>query len=306
MFASISVDLDEIPCYSAIHGLEPPADGSAHAVYERGVARFESWLRQLDARATFFAIGRDLDHAPARDAIARLHGAGHEIGNHTFHHRYDFTRRSAESQGDDIRRGADAIEHACGERPVGFRAPGYTIVDATFEQLTAQGYEYDSSVFPCPPYYAAKAAAIASIAARGRRSHSIVDDPRVLTAPADPYRVGTPYHRRGDGMLELPIGVTGLASARLPFIGTTVAMAGERGARWLARAMGRRPLVNLELHGIDLLDAEADGLAWLKPYQPDLKRAGQAKLAALNSAVTALLEAGYTLVTLHEAAHRLE
>ena len=38
---------------------------------------------------------------------------------------------------------------------------------------------YDSSVFPCPAYYTAKAAAISLLRMRGRQSRSIIDDPRV-------------------------------------------------------------------------------------------------------------------------------
>jgi hypothetical protein len=303
--AAISIDLDEIPCYAAIHGLPPPDGAAAHAIYRRAVPRFERWLDGLGVRATFFAIGSDLDDADALGALKRLNAAGHEIGNHTFHHRYDFSRQTPDAMAADIDAGAAAIGEATGERPVGFRAPGYTVVDEVFELLQSRRYRYDSSVFPCPAYYAAKTAAIGAIAAGGRRSHSVVDHPRVLTAPADPYRVGRPYNRRGDGLLELPVGVTGAASGRLPYIGTSLVLAGARGARWLTRRMLGRPLVNLELHGIDLADADDDGLRALRAHQPDLRRPLAAKLAALQAAVHTLVEAGYTLVTLAEAASRL-
>ena len=187
-------------------------------------------------------------------------------------------------------------------RPAGFRAPGYTITDAVFAELAALGVGYDSSVFPCPAYYAAKATALAAIRVRGRRSHSVLDTPRVLAAPADPYRVGTPYTRRGSGMLELPIGVTRDATARLPFIGTFLVLSGEPGAAWLARQVIGRPLVNLELHGIDLLEA-ADGLESLAPHQFDLRKSLEHKRTALLRAIWVLRGAGYEFVTLEQAAH---
>ncbi|MCZ7683265.1 MAG: hypothetical protein M5U28_32490 [Sandaracinaceae bacterium] len=162
---------------------------------------------------------------------------------------------------------------------------------------------YDSSVFPCPAYFGAKAAAIGAIRARGRRSHSIVDDPRVLSAPADPYRVGRPYWRRGHGIAELPIGVS--RGPRLPYIGTNVVLSGARGARLFTRAIVGRPLVNLELHGIDLADAEEDGLAFLAPHQLDLRRSAREKEAALRAALGELRGAGYCFVTLREAAEAL-
>jgi hypothetical protein len=103
-------------------------------------------------------------------------------------------------------------------------------------------------------------------------------------------------------LLELPIGVT--RGLRLPYIGTYVAMAGVRGAKWLTRAMRGRPFVNLELHGIDLSDAEMDGLGFLVRHQADLRWSARKKESALRSAVSELRAAGYTFVTLAEAAER--
>jgi hypothetical protein len=121
----------------------------------------------------------------------------------------------------------------------------------------------------------------------------------VLAAPTRPYRVGRPYWRRGDGVLELPVQVT--RGARLPFIGTTVTLAGPDRARWLARMCAGEPLVNLELHGIDVLDA-SDGLDALVPHQPDVRMPVAQKLAALGAVVETLKGAGHAFVTLREGA----
>jgi peptidoglycan/xylan/chitin deacetylase (PgdA/CDA1 family) len=300
--AALSIDLDEIGCYTAIHGLAPPDDDAANAIYRAAIPRYEAMLDDLGIRATFFAIGTDLARDENREALRRLRSAGHEIGNHSLHHYYDLTRRDSTIVREEIDGGAAAIERAIGERPTGFRAPGYTIDDRVLAQLMDAGYAYDSSVFPCPAYYGAKATAIGAISLAGRTSHSVVDTPRVLTAPADPYRVATPYWLRGQGLLELPIGVT--RGARLPYIGTYVAVAGVRGARLLTRLMRGRPLVNLELHGIDLSDAREDGLSFLVRHQFDLRVSARAKEAALRSAVHELRRGGYTFVTLAEAAER--
>ncbi len=303
--AALSVDLDEVPCYTAIYGLPAPDEARAHAVYRKAVPRFEALFDALGLRATFFVVGDDLADPGARETVARLHAAGHEIGNHSLHHRYDLTRRPEDERRADIAGGMAAIEAVTSERPRGFRAPGYTITDAVFEQLQQLGVEYDSSVFPCPVYYAAKAVAISVIGLRGRRSHSIVDDPRMLRAPADPYRVGRPYYRKGTGLLELPIGVTRESSGRLPYYGTPLVLAGERGAARLTEMIVGRPLVNLELHGIDLADPEQDGLQALAPYQRDLRRNLDDKRRALERAIWVLRGAGYQLVTLREAAEHI-
>ena len=297
--AAVSVDLDEIDCYAAIHGLAPPGHDARRAIYRRALPRLRRLFDDLELRATFFAIGRDIDDENA-PRLRALVDEGHEVANHTQSHLYDLTRREPATIRDEIGRGADVIERATGVRPVGFRAPGYTITDPVFDVLDELGVAYDSSVFPCPGYYAAKLAAIQAIRLRGRRSHSVIDDPRVLRAPADPYRAGRPYWRRGTGVVELPIGVS--RGPRFPYIGTSVVLSGERGARALTRSIVGRPLVNLELHGIDLADAEADGLEFLAPHQVDLRRSAEKKEAALRAALSALTEAGYRFVTLREAA----
>jgi peptidoglycan/xylan/chitin deacetylase (PgdA/CDA1 family) len=299
--ASISIDLDEVPRYAAIHGLAAARGPSAHVVYERCVPRLTAWLDDESIRATFFAIGEDLEREENRETIAALHQAGHEIGNHSYHHHYDLTRRVVADIRQDVERAAEAIEAACGRRPAGFRAPGYTVSDPLFTALEMSAVEYDSSVFPCPSYYALKAAALASIKARGRQSASILDTPAVLRAPREPYRIGRPYWRRGNGLLELPIGVTPL---QLPYIGTSLVLGGARVAERLSRQMLGRELINLELHGLDAADAVEDGLEALTPHRADLKRAAAEKLRSLRTAIRVIREAGYAFVTLEEAARR--
>ena len=42
--ASISIDLDEVPRYTAIHGLTHISSDARHAVYDRCVPRLLDWL----------------------------------------------------------------------------------------------------------------------------------------------------------------------------------------------------------------------------------------------------------------------
>jgi hypothetical protein len=61
------------------------------------------------------------------------------------------------------------------------------------------------------------------------------------------------------------------------------------------------PLVNLELHGIDVLDT-SDGLEALREHQLDVRVAHARKSEAILAAVQELKAAGYTFVTMREAA----
>ncbi len=297
--ASVSVDLDEIPNYFEIHGLGAPAGPAATLVYDVALGRLRSLADAGGFPLTLFAIGSDLAREEAAAGLHAAHAAGHEIANHSLDHRYDLVRLGRAEIERQVEEGALAIARAVGELPVGFRAPGYTITDEVFEVLGDLGVAYDASVFPCPAYFAAKTAAIGAIAARGRKSRSIVDTPKVLLAPTRPYRIGKPYWKRGNGLLEIPVQVT--RGLRLPFIGTSVTLAGPSRARLLAKMCVGEPLVNLELHGMDVLDA-ADGLEALRPHQHDVRVDHSRKLDALLAATEELRRAGYTFVTMREAA----
>lgn len=72
-------------------------------------------------------------------------------------------------------------------------------------------------------------------------------------------------------------------------------------ARWLTRLVVGEPLVNLELHGMDVLDAD-DGLATLRGHQPDVTVPHEKKLEALAAVVDVLRDAGYRFVRLKDAA----
>ncbi len=297
--AVVSVDLDEVPCYAAIHGIETEPV-SAHAVYDHAVDRLADLFADEDVPATFFVIGLDLAHGPSAAKARQLGAAGHELASHTLSHHYDLTRRDRATIEREIAGNEEAFARAGLPRPVGFRAPGYTITDTVLDVLRERGYAYDSSVFPSPVYYAGKAAFIGLTSLAGRRTRSILDDPRVLTARTEPYRVGRPYWRAGDGIVELPIAVT--RGLRAHYIGTSVAMAGETGARLMTRALTGRRVVSLELHGIDASDARLDGLGWLARHQRDLAVPAAKKIAALRAAIRTLRQMGYGFTTARQAA----
>jgi peptidoglycan-N-acetylglucosamine deacetylase len=299
---AVTVDLDEIPNYYVIHGLPEPEGPARTLVYDVAVGRLTRLARDLELPLTLFAVGSDLARRESAERLRAAHETGAEIGNHSLDHRYDLTRLGRAEIRRQIAEGAGAIERAVGTAPAGFRAPGYTVTDEVFDVLGELGVEYDSSVFPCPPYWMAKAAALSLIALRGRTSRSILDRPTVLAAPTTPYRVGRPYWRRGGGLLEVPVTVT--PWTRLPALGTYLTLFGSGVARRLARACAGLPIVNLELHGIDVLDA-ADGLEELRPHQPDVRVAREDKLRALRATIDELRNAGFRFVTLRDAARGL-
>jgi peptidoglycan/xylan/chitin deacetylase (PgdA/CDA1 family) len=292
---SVSVDLDPVECYWRIHALPgaPPAR-ARHAILRRCLPRFAELFARHGARATFFVVARDLEEdAEGRGLLAELARDGHELASHTYSHPYDLVRLPTDVIAAELDRAHGLIGACAGGAPCGFRAPGYAISGELVDMLRARAYRYDSSAFPSLAYYGAKAAVMGAMRLVGRPSRSILDTPRVLGAPLGPYRpaAGDPYRRGTLDLVELPMAVTPLA--RLPVIGTSLVTAPRWLRRHLVQVALRAPFFNLELHGIDLADADADEIPpELVARQPDLRRPLAHKLAALDETLAAATAAG--------------
>lgn len=300
MLAALSIDLDGLAHYHRIHGL-PERPAAPDPVYGKAIERFGELCDRLRLHGTAFCIGRNLREASAAAAARRLWEAGHELGNHTLSHDYRLTTRSRDEIVAEVQGGGDAVQVITGSSPIGFRAPGYTLSASLVEVLETAGYRYDSSAFPSLPYYGAKATVMGLLAVSRRPSGALLDSPRVLRAPRSPYRPSgaDPYRRGTSTILELPVTtgllgfpLTGTFVATLPPGALSVALAGTRGL----------PLFNLELHGVDLLDA-SDTTPALASRQRDLRIPAATKIARIESFVRRLSSRRW--VPLGDAAERL-
>jgi hypothetical protein len=309
---AVSVDLDGIACYYRIHGLGAHPPELEHVILERALPRAAKLFAEKGLRVTWFVVGRDADwEAPLPDGVARaknaerlakLHAAGDELGNHSYSHPYDLARLPDETVADEITR-CDRVLRAITKRAVhGFRAPGYDVSPAMLDVLAQNGYRYDSSVFPAPGYYAAKAAVMAALAVLRRPSGAVLTNPKLLAAPSEPYRpaMTAPWRRGQAPLVELPIAVT--KWTRIPAIGTSLLVAPEPIRRRIIAAMASRGFFNFELHGIDFADAEKDGIPGdLVAHQPDLRIPIADKLARLGAILDELKQT-WQCVTLGEVA----
>jgi hypothetical protein len=306
VIASVSVDLDPISCYYRIHalGVDPPE--LRDLILRRAVPRYLEILARHGVRATFFVVASDLASPAGRARVKEIAAAGHEVANHSNTHPYDMARLPRARVRDEIRRAHEEIGATTGVPVVGFRAPGYDVSADMLDELAALGYTYDSSIFPAPGYYALKAGVMAALAVLGRKSGAVMTDPRNLLAPGDPYRPDprAPWRRGQATLVELPIAVT--PTWRIPAIGTNLLLAPVRlRQHWLDAVEGRK-FFNFELHGIDLCDADDDGIpAALVARQPDLRAPLQSKRRAFE-AILDRLRWGYEIVPLAEVARRVQ
>jgi len=294
MKCAVSIDLDGVACYYRIHGLGPAPAELDHVILERAMPRAAALFAQKNLRVTWFVIGRDVDadaalpgHAARVSNAQRLRtlfDQGDELANHSYSHPYDLARLSPSAVDREIANCDRVLRDITKTGVRGFRAPGYDISPAMLDTLARLGYRYDSSVFPAPGYYAAKAAVMTALEVLGRPSGAVLTNPRALAAPAVPYRpsMSAPWRRGQAPVVELPVAVT--PYTRVPAIGTTLLVAPPWVRAKLIDWMARRTFFNLELHGIDFADADKDGIPGeLVNHQPDLRIPIDDKLARLDA-----------------------
>jgi polysaccharide deacetylase family protein (PEP-CTERM system associated) len=105
-------------------------------------------LRDHKIQATFFVLGYLADQQP--ELVERIRADDHEIGVHGYSHRYVY-RLTPDEFSRELEHSLKAVERITGEVPLGHRAPYFSLNASTlwaFNILKAQGFRYDSSVFP--------------------------------------------------------------------------------------------------------------------------------------------------------------
>jgi peptidoglycan-N-acetylglucosamine deacetylase len=304
--ALLSVDLDGLSHYGAIHGLGGSVDfsGASRLLADKAIPRLLSLFEKASVAATFFVIGAEATEKPMREALRLAHLQGIELSSHSHSHDYRLSRLSTEAIRADLTLAHDTISSISGVPVVGFRAPGYTLSSALLGVVEDLGYLYDSSAFPAAPYYMAKASVMAGLALAGRPSRAVLDVPQVVLAPRTPYHPNrrAPYRFGNSPLWEFPISVT--PKLRLPFIGTFVTASPWPLVERALHSLSTQPVINFEMHAIDVLD-ESDGIPRaLVRRQRDLAIPAQEKLTRLERIVSSL-HATREVLTFREAAAML-
>lgn len=114
----------------------------------RNTERLLTLFERTDVRATFFVLGWVAERFPA--LVRQIHQAGHELASHSYDHGLVYDK-SPEQFVEDLRQARVAIGAACGAHVTGYRAPSYSITEQSLwalDMLVAEGYSYDSSIYP--------------------------------------------------------------------------------------------------------------------------------------------------------------
>jgi peptidoglycan/xylan/chitin deacetylase (PgdA/CDA1 family) len=117
-----------------------------------GVPRILALLESCAVPATFFVPAHTAASFP--DAVAAIHGAGHEIACHGYVHESPVGLEPGQ-EAVLLDRSIDALTRATGTRPLGYRSPAWDLSPQTLGLLEARGLLYDSSLMADDfrPYY---------------------------------------------------------------------------------------------------------------------------------------------------------
>ena len=126
--------------------LDPSHEVSARVV--DNVRRVLDLLDRFQIRATFFALGKVCERFPT--ILPTIASAGHEIASHGYGHKlvYHLTPGAFAA---DLTQSIRVILEQTGQRPLGYRAPAFSITAKTRWAgpiLAKYGFRYSSSIFP--------------------------------------------------------------------------------------------------------------------------------------------------------------
>ena len=161
---------------------------------ERQTGALLDLFDELGVRATFFVLGMAARAHP--ELVEQLVARGHEIGCHGDRHQLVHTQTAKEFAA-DLRAACQTIESLSGRRPVGYRAPAFSIsrdCGWAYDVLAEEGFAYDSSQHDSPRI-------------RGR----------LVPSQPEPHRL----ELRGGALWEFPVAVWESGGRRIPVGGAS-------------------------------------------------------------------------------------
>ncbi len=299
--ASLSLDLDNKWAYLRTHGV---TSWEQYPSYLDGVVpRMLRWCDERELQMTVFIVGQDARRHENHQLLASIAAAGHEIGNHSLNHvpwLQTFSRDQLETEIDEAEVN---IERVTGQRPIGFRGPGYSFSAELLEILAKRGYLYDASTLPTfigplARWYFRRTASKSAIeqADRGELFGAFREGLR----PLKPYV----WHTKVGPLVEIP--VTTFPLVKLPIhmtylwqlcqISPRLARVYVRMALTACRWFGVGP--SILLHPLDFLGAEDEPEM---RFFPGMTLPREQKLALLDELISHL-KVQYKVVPMHEHA----
>jgi peptidoglycan/xylan/chitin deacetylase (PgdA/CDA1 family) len=259
----LSIDVDSVASHLEGYGFERPTDDGA--AYRVAVPRIMNILDSFGARATFFLIAEEARYHPG--VVRRIVARGHEVASHSMTHRLPFAQLTPSDLRLEVRGSKVLLEGLTGSRVAGFRAPSWDGNEALLSELAKAGYQYDSSTYPSILQPLLRIAV-------ARRSVSERDHVQQIS-------------------WRFVFGSTRPNVERLPYY-HTLRLALPNVAFGVVRRLAhtRRKWVWYQLHAVDVLGLEEDGLNPRIARHPGMKWSLDRKLELLADEVRALGRCG--------------
>lgn len=264
-------------------------------------------LGQAEIYATIFVVGQDLLSETDVAAVRSLARAGHDLGNHSFHHEPWLHLYDREKIAYQLDKTDELFEQVGGRHSLGFRGPGYSDSNLVHEMLSERGYRFcasqlSSCLGPIARTYYFLKTGLKRQQRQGREK--LFGSFKDVLGSNRPYqlKVGSP------ALWMMPVTVTPVL--RTPFHFSYLHYAAEKSAL-LARLYLRASLrlcrfnriePSMLLHPLDFLGGdEVPDLAFF----PGMKHAGAVKRRRLQGYLTEIA-GSFTVQTQGEAAARLD
>lgn len=287
--ANLSLDLDNEWAYLKTH--EDPVWESYPSYLNVVVPRILQSLARRNLKITVFVVGQDAALEYNHEALAQIARAGHEIGNHSLRHEPWLHLFSEHDLEQELAEAERHIHAATGQKPTGFRGPGYSQSATLLRVLARRGYAYDASSLPSfiGPIARAYYFATGKFDAEQRERLN-----RLFGSWKDGLRPLKPYRWRFDqtSLLEMP--VTTFPVFRVPIhlsyvmylagFSTMLAQVYFNTALWTCRLLGVEP--SILLHPLDFLGGE--DVPRLK-FFPSMGMTGEQKIAVVERCLDSMV-----------------
>lgn len=251
---TISVDIDTPANLYKGYNLGVSKEAQAQELRD-GFGNLFKFLDDFNIKATLFCIGMDMTIKENQELFIEAHQRGHEIANHTMTHAQAYKSYSLDKIEKEISECEQICQSVIGEKPIGFRAPGWNINETLLQILVNRGYKYESSIFPSFILPILKfywminpRKSKDSGEAMGRAIYSL--------CPMRPYRTQKNTFKKGtDGLIEFPISVT--PYLRCPFTSTFLFFYRQAlSLKMLSAIQKKGAFLNFMFHICDFIDFE--------------------------------------------------
>lgn len=142
LMACLTFDFDAWSGLTA-RGMVTPTPVSRGEFGVVALPRILDLLKRYNIPASFYSPGIVLETYPASGEL--IAAAGHEMGNHGYHHLPPATL-TRDQEEESLVRGAEVVQKFTGSKPIGYRSPSWDLSDNTVDLLLKHDYVYDSSM----------------------------------------------------------------------------------------------------------------------------------------------------------------